>query len=156
MSLIMEAPDGGVRIWGSAFANTSQLRRAASNAVRLRLPSQLDFRLDSVLDPDGFHIVNLRALIEDEYPERVANCHVLTKFAGTTAPFEMDLTFRLRDYVAFEVAGTPTFGDASSDGTPSQMFRGSITRGDLMSDELTPDFAYETQAAAVLGREFKP
>lgn len=130
--------DTGMGVWGSAAASTRQVRQMAANAVRLRLPYQLDFRLDAVLDPDGFHILTLTG--EDEggpidyetAAEPFTRCRAMLKFVGVSDPFEMLLDLRFRDYLVLDPAGRGNVSDfAASTHATVQMSQ-------MRPDEYTP------------------
>lgn len=118
-------------IYGSVIASTSQMRAAAANAARLRMPHQLDARLDAVLDPDGFHIISMDSLDTDTFSEPMARCHAMVKFAAARDPFEMPMDFRLRDFLVFDSAGGRS--DQSESAT-----RTMVRFGDLAPDDLSP------------------
>ena len=109
--MVFQDDSGTHGIAGAGAATTPQLRQMAANAVRLRLPYQLDFRLDTVLDPDGIHIVSLRPAAGDspfDYDsadEAFARCYVHLKFLSVAGPFEMTLDFRVRDYLTLDPVG---------------------------------------------------
>lgn len=82
----------------------------AATAVRHHIPWQLDFRLDTILDPQGVHILALGGLIDDDpttgrpFPEQVACVAVLLHCTGTHHgdAFHIPLAFLLTDYLACE------------------------------------------------------
>lgn len=90
------------------WPTTSQLRQMAAAAARLRLPWQLDYRLDAVLDPAGTHVLGLFAVLDrdpvtgEKFPEPVARCAAIPKFVGVDAglAFHLALDVRLSDYTA--------------------------------------------------------
>jgi hypothetical protein len=90
------------------WASTTQLRKAAAAAVRLRLPWQLDFRLDTALDPDGTHILGLVTVLTsdprtgEQFDEPIARCAAMPQFLGLEPglAFHLALDVRLADYAA--------------------------------------------------------
>lgn len=112
VAMTFDLGDGRLGLRGAGSTDSHRLRIMAANAARLRLAYQLDFRLDTTLDPDGFHVITAVSTDEDGGPfdfdsddEWVVRCRAMLKFLGVTAPFEMRLDFRLRDYLTLDPAG---------------------------------------------------
>lgn len=104
----MEEVTGAGSLPEGVHITTGQLRRAAAAGARLRLPWQLDTRLDTALDPDGAHILGLFAVLDREpgtgeaFPEPVARCAAMPQFIGLPEglAFHLALDLRVTDYAA--------------------------------------------------------
>lgn len=160
---LVTVPEDARSIPAGVVLDTHTLRLIAANAVRFRLGNQLDWRLDTVLDPGGFHLFYLRAIyaltpdrrmadiltmVHDESGkfvtmqqadvvpagERVVRTSGMVKLPGRKPPFEIDLDLRLRDYLAQEAV----YADGPND--PSRRFGdiSIVTRSDLIPDSFTP------------------
>lgn len=152
------AEQKALQIQGTMCANTNQLRRIAGTAQKLNLPYALDFRINSLLDAGGIHLLSIDNMARRQHGV-ICKCFCWLKLQGLPpeVPIPAYLSVRLQDFIVLQPYNKPILNAAgtmvhetlprgqvdppnSRRGT-GRFIDGGINMADLVSDEMTPESA---------------
>jgi hypothetical protein len=134
-----------LHLYGTAIADSFQMRRISARAVRANFDRQLDWRLDLGMDSEGVHLVAIREVLpEDTYAGQAVRCHVYLKTVGSDEPVMAEIDLLLRDYAVLAQTAPKATGNTPTRG-PVDIH---VRAGDMLPDEDSPLHSQATRDKA--------
>lgn len=154
--------DERITLEGTMCANTNQIRRIAGTAQVLGLPYALDFRVNSLLDAGGIHVLSIDKMVRRQHGVIIrAACWLKLTDLRPETPVPALLSIRLNDWMRLQPMGKPILNAkgtmvhesslakerlASRKGV-GRFLESEIQVGEMLPDDLSPDWADPEQPA---------